>query len=218
VWHAGDVIVHHEVWGGRVWAARPLSVVEDTGDRLLLWIPRGTMRKVPATPPGRPDPATRRERVIENLARGDWVHVDHEWDMDHLWLLRPRDWHALWVSWVGGRHIGWYGNLQRPFRRTAAGIEAMDLMLDVVVEPDLTWRWKDEDEFADLVGRGLVDGATADRVRRAGEEIIDRAERRAGPFAEAWPDWRPDPALPRPVLPDGWDRVPDGLGTAGAQR
>jgi len=38
VWNPGDVIVHQEVWGGRVWAPRPLVVVEDTDERLLLWI------------------------------------------------------------------------------------------------------------------------------------------------------------------------------------
>jgi protein associated with RNAse G/E len=40
--------------------------------------------------------------------------------------------------------LGWYVNLQCPFRRTEVGIEAMDLMLDVVVDPDGTWRWKDD--------------------------------------------------------------------------
>ena len=207
MWEPGDVIVHQEVWRGRVWAARPLVVVEDTPERLLLWIPQGTRRKVPSTPPGRVDPPTRRERVIENLARRDWVHVDHEWDMDHLWLLRPGDWHGLWVSWVGGRHVGWYVNLQRPFRRTPLGIEAMDMMLDVVVEPDLTWRWKDQDEFADLVGRGLVDATTGELVRAEGEAVIGRVERREAPFSEPWPDWRPDPSWPEPVLPAGWDVI-----------
>ena len=74
--------------------------------------------------------------------------------------------------------IGWYVNLQQPLRRTPLGFEAMDMMLDVVVEPDLTWRWKDEDEFADLLDRGLVDAATGDRVRREGEAVIGRVERR----------------------------------------
>jgi hypothetical protein len=27
----------------------------------------------------------------------------------------------------------------------------MDLMLDIVVEPDMTWRWKDDDEFDEIV-------------------------------------------------------------------
>jgi predicted RNA-binding protein associated with RNAse of E/G family len=80
----------------------------------------------------------------------------------------------------------------------------MDMMLDVVVEPDLTWRWKDEDEFADLLDRGLVDAATGDRVRREGEAVIGRVEDRAAPFSEPWPGWRPDPAWCRPELRADW--------------
>ena len=92
-------------------------------------------------------------------------------------------------------------------RRTPLGFEAMDMMLDVVVEPDLTWRWKDEDEFADLLDRGLVDRATSDRVRAEGEAMIERVRRREPPFSEPWPDWRPDPAWSAPSLPTGWDVV-----------
>src|SRR6266576_1740450 len=46
-------------------------------------------------------------------------------------------------------------NFQRPYRRTTIGIEAMDLMLDLVVEPDRSWRWKDKHELETLVRRGM---------------------------------------------------------------
>jgi len=207
MWQRGDTIVHQEFWQGRMWAARPLIVVEDREDRLLLWIPRGTRRKVPATPPDRPDPPVRKDRVIENLARCDWDMTDHVWDVSSLWILRPGDWHAVWVSWVGaGAHLGWYVNLQMPYRRTAIGIEAMDLMLDVVVEPDRTWRWKDDDEFEEILARGIFDPVTGARVRREAENVIRDLGDGDARFAEPWPSWRPDPAWPLPVLPGGWDR------------
>ena len=45
-------------------------------------------------------------------------------------------------------HWGWYVNLQLPFRRTELGFETMDLVLDLIVDPDGSWRWKeDEDEL-----------------------------------------------------------------------
>lgn len=205
-WRPGDVIVHQEVWGGRVWAARPLTVVDDTPERMLLWMPCGTRRKVPMTPPSRPDPTTLDERLIELLDRRDWVHVDHEWEVSSLWILRPRDWHAVWVSWLpNGDHYGWYVNLQRPMRRTAIGIEAMDLMLDVVVEPDLTWRWKDDDQFEEILRRSVFDDITGARVRREANDVIRRVEQRAEPFDQDWPAWRPDSSWPLPTLPEGWD-------------
>ncbi|HET7487520.1 MAG TPA: DUF402 domain-containing protein [Acidimicrobiales bacterium] len=206
MWEPGATIVHQEVWRGRVWAARPLVVVADGDERLLLWLPRGAVRKVPVTPPGRRDPGSRTQRIIENLDRCDWAYGDHVWDVSSLWIIRPGDSHAVWVSWLGGGgHLGWYVNLQRPYRRFGNGIEAMDLMLDAVVDPDLTWRWKDDEEFDQILGRGLFDPATGALVRREAADVIERIERAEPPFCEAWPSWRPDPRWPIPVLDDGWD-------------
>jgi len=210
-WSPGDVVVHQEVWRDRVWAARPLVVVEDRPERLLAWLPQGTVRKVPWTPPSRPDPDDRTTRIVDLLARGDWVYVDHVWDVDTLWILRPGDWHAVWISWKpSGDHYGWYVNLQRPFRRTQLGIEAMDLMLDVVAEPDRTWRWKDEDEIDLLLERAVYDPALVQRIRSEAHEVIGRLEREEPPFSEGWAMWRPDPSWPVPVLRAGWDEVPPG--------
>ena len=207
-WEAGQTIVHQEVWLGRVWAARPLIVVEDEPDRLLLWIPEGTRRQVPMTPSARPDPPDLDDRIIANLELGDWEHRESVWDVSSLWILRPDDWHSLWVSWRDGRHYGWYVNLQMPFRRTPLGIEAMDLMLDVVAEPDLTWRWKDADQFDRIVAASIFDAEVAERVRAEAASAIRRIKAVEPPFSEPWPSWRPDPSWTIPVLPDGWDRPP----------
>jgi predicted RNA-binding protein associated with RNAse of E/G family len=69
--------------------------------------------------------------------------------------------------------------MQRPMRRNSIGFEAMDLMLDVVVEPDLSWRWKDDDEFEEIVRCGIFDSELAHRVRSAAEAVIDDIENRA---------------------------------------
>ena len=44
-----------------------------------------------------------------------------------------------------GAERGWYINLQEPFRRNERRFHYMDLMLDVVVDVERRWRWKDED-------------------------------------------------------------------------
>jgi hypothetical protein len=209
MWEPGDVILHQEVWRGRVWAARPLIVVDDAADRLLLWIPKGTVRKIPATSLGRVDPPTKEARAIENLARGDWIYTEHTWDVSSLWILRPGDWHAVWISWSEpGVQLGWYVNLQFPWRRTSIGIETMDLMLDIVVDPDLSWRLKDEEEFEEVVRRGIFDEQLAQRVRDEVEDVIRSIESEQGPFGEPWPTWTANPNWPIPSLLDGLDVVP----------
>jgi len=204
----GETIVLQEVWRDRVWAARPMRVVRDEGDFVALWMPRGTRWKAPTTPPTREHNGDRGMRLAECAALGDWVFRDTEWDVSILSLMREGDWHALRVSWLpSGEHFGWYVNLQEPFRRTELGFETMDLALDVVIEPDRTWRWKDEDELDVFVERGLFDRAIAERIRAEGLDVVSRAERDEPPFCEPWPEWRPDPSWGLPELPEDWDRL-----------
>jgi Protein of unknown function (DUF402) len=205
-WPPGTTAVLQEVWNGRVWAARPVRVVRDEGDFVALWFPKGTRWKAPTTPPTRPRERTRGERLATTIALGDWVFADAEWEVSTLMLLREGEWHALWISWLDdGEQWGWYVNLQRPFRRTPLGFETMDLMLDVTIELDRSWRWKDEDELEVFVERGVFDEALAGRLREEGLEVARRAERNEGPFAEDWSEWRPAASMPPPELPPGWD-------------
>ena len=142
------------------------------------------MRKVPWPPPSRPAAPTGLERVVSCLDRCDWALVDSVWDVGTLWFVRAGDWHATWVSFLeDGSHWGWYVNLQDPFERLSNGISAMDLMLDVVVEPE------------------LVDDATARRIRDEAAAVLRDLDAGAPPFCEPWTSWRPDPAWPRPLLP-----------------
>lgn len=205
MWQPGQTVVHQEVWAGRLWAARPLIVVEDTPDQSLLWIPHGTRRKIPVTPPHRIDPPDIHRRTIDNLLHKDWELGEHVWDVSSLWILRPDDWHSTWVSWrPDGSHLGWYINCQRPMRRNPAGFEAMDLMLDVVADPDLNWWWKDREEFDEIVGRNIFDAELGRRVLTEALETIDDLEQRRSPFEETWPEWRPDPDWGIPELPADW--------------
>jgi predicted RNA-binding protein associated with RNAse of E/G family len=203
---AGETVVVQEVWRGRVWAARPMRVVQDDGEFTVLWFPKGTRWKAPTSDPARAWHEDRGERLAACAASGEWIFRDGEWDVSTLWLMREGDWHAVWVSWLpDGTHWGWYVNLQRPYRRTVLGFETMDLMLDVIVETDRSWRLKDEDELETFVARGVFDHALADRVRREALSVARRAERNEPPFGEPWPRWRPDRSWGLPRLPRGWE-------------
>ena len=202
----GETVLVQEVWQERVWAARPVTFVSDHDDLVVLWFPQGTVWKRPTSPPERSGLETRGERLASSLALGDWVFEDAAWEVSTLMLLRPGEWHSQWVSWLAdGSHLGWYVNLQEPFRRTPKGIETMDLALDVVIDVDRTWRWKDEDELETFVARGVFDEGLAERLRAEGLRVAGRAERNEAPFDEPWPSWRPDPAWGSPSLPDDWN-------------
>ena len=136
------------------------------------------------------------------------------------WELRPGPWdgtrvlsfawpgvaHAVLLFWDGdtGEFRGWYVNLQSPLRRTRIGFDYMDDALDIVVAPDRTWHWKDEEELAELVARGLWTPEQAAAIRAEGERAIERLRAHEEPFDESWITWRPDPSWPIPELPSDW--------------
>lgn len=202
-WSRGDVIVVRDVFAGRIWADRPVIVVEDSTDVLALWCPIGTIRKVPITSESLPTGLTRGEWLVRALSRREWTLEDAAWDVSSLMLHRQGDWYAVWLSFLeSGEHWGWYVNFQEPYRRTELGIETMDLALDIIAEPDRSsWRWKDEDEFALLIEQDVIGAEVADRVRCEAEAVIGRIERDEPPFDSAWPTWKPDPAWRAPRLP-----------------
>jgi hypothetical protein len=200
-WAPGTTIVHTETWRDRLWAARPLHVLEDSDDGLFCWLPHGTVRLVPA---GHRVP-DRKDRIVADLAAGTWDYEPHVWDVSTVSVVRPGQGFAVWASWLpSGEHLGYYVNLQRPMVRTGLGYEAMDLMLDVVATPDLTWQWKDEDELADLLERGVYDAGLGSWIRDQAETAITALERRAFPFDGSLLERRPgrteEPALPASLV------------------
>ena len=82
--------------------------------------------------------------------------------------------------------------------------------LDVWIEPDLTWSYKDEDELrtrAQWPDLYWVDDPA--RVYETAREVVALVEAREFPFDGSWLHATPDPA-PAPIidatLPAGWDR------------
>ena len=67
----------------------------------------------------------------------------------------------MWLFWTVEWQVKiWYVNLQAPIHRTSRGILVQDYALDIAVEPDMSWSWKDEDEFGELarIHRGRAFG------------------------------------------------------------
>lgn len=126
-----------------------------------------------------------------------------------LYLITPGAAHSIHLWWLAPdwRFGGWYVNLQEPIRRSPLGFDYLDQLLDIVIEPDLSWRWKDEHEIDEATANGLVTRACAAAVRREGKRVIARLEARQSPFSDGWEERQPDPAWPIPALPAGWDVV-----------
>lgn len=87
------------------------------------------------------------------------------------------------------------------------GIDTADHALDVVVHPDCSWAWTDEDEFAALTDQpGRWTSVQAHHIRATGEHLISLATTGQPPFDGRFTDYRPDPTWAPVTLPDTWDR------------
>jgi hypothetical protein len=192
----GEPVLFRSVYSGRVRWCVPHRFVADDDGRLAVYCQPGNEGK--RTRRGPED-----RRYLERWVRGD-APTDFDWAHTHvLKLVRPEEAHTLEVYWdESWSFLGWYVNLQAPLRRTALGYDTTDWALDLVIAPDGTWRWKDEDDFAEARVLGVLDDEAAAAVRAEGERVL--AER---PWPTGWESWRP-PADWEPLpLPDGWDVV-----------
>ncbi len=181
----------------------PARIVEDREDLLALYIPSGATTK---------QWRAGRDSMGQPLTR---ELVDIPWRRDTLRLMYPGEHYSIWLSW---RHEedervfhGYYINVEEPFRRTPIGVDTNDHTLDVVVLPDLTWVWKDEDQLAERAANGVYVPDFALRVRATAERALELLERREAPFDGTWTEWEPDPSWGIPELIEGWNELPATL-------
>jgi predicted RNA-binding protein associated with RNAse of E/G family len=210
--------------------ARPYRVVQDNSEGLVLFAPENT--PVPrwhiAEQRYLPDIANTRGESLRFLFSKHHFDVtlmfegngEPPWFYDALF-----DGEGLGEGWRERRRLsgataaaartqrrrrfrGWYVNMQPPFRRTPFGVDIVDRTLDIVVRPDRSWYWKDEDELAHAVEKGACSPELASRIRQAGEEAVRLIEARASPFDEEWTGWRAPEGWAITEVPDGWQTLP----------
>jgi hypothetical protein len=114
--------------------------------------------------------------------------------------------HSVWWWFSGDTFSGWYVNLEARSRfwRSGAlyGVDVIDHELDIVVAPDRSWQWKDEDDLAVVTGLdGYWDAAGSAEIRAEGDRVLAEVAAGRFPFDGSWCDFRPDPSWPVPRLP-----------------
>lgn len=194
----GEPILLRELWRGKVWSVRPVTIVEDSPRAIVIYTPAGSFGLFPSDPDGRPLRIPADEWTL-----GERVSTEHH----VLGIQAPGEHHGTLLIWdTSWEFRSWYINIEEPFRRTQTGFDYKDLLLDIVAAPDLSsWRWKDEDEVAEAVARGVFSRQFASTLYAEGERAIARLIARKPPLDEPWEKWRPDPAWRRPEIRQGWE-------------
>lgn len=199
-WRPGQTVVERFLRpDGSVGQRHPLRVIADDGAALLGWIPDGTRVLSSRLADGR----SMRELPVEERFRVPRVAVPGVWSgSSTLRLITEARWSSVWWFFApSGEFTGWYVNLEIPLGRNETGPDRIDGVLDVVVAPDRSWMWKDEDETDAAIRAGRLTRAQAGELRTEGERLIGLAESGTFPFDGTWTDFRPDAHWGRPELP-----------------
>jgi len=206
----GREVLYRNIDGPRLASVRPCRVVSDDDRGLLLWLARGSAVGIELTRDG---------RGLRDLPFDEWIGLETQvvagvWQGPGLLKFIPPDAdHSVWFFRDDRGHFtGWYVNLEERALRWddggVAGVDVIDQDLDVVVRPDRSWVWKDEDEFTERLAypdHYWVHDEQA--VRAEGRRVIKMVEAGDFPFDGTWTEFHPDPSWPVPAaLPAGWDR------------
>jgi hypothetical protein len=207
---SGRVLVHRHFQRDRLAWVRVMRVVSDDERGLLLWIGAGSPALSLRADDG---------RTIRSMPFAEWITRQRRlttgsWEGPGvLKLIQPGAAHSVWWFWDDrGGFGGWYVNLEESGVRwddgDVAGVDIVDQDLDICVEPDRSWLWKDEHELAErLRFPDQYWVHDADAVWAEGRRVIPDIEAGAFPFDGSWCDFEPDPAwVEPPALPAGWDR------------
>jgi hypothetical protein len=171
----------------------PYIVAEDRPDLLALWIPIGTAVS-------RVDLADRNRAI-----------PDEAWRLSVLRLMQPGKPYSIWQFWSAPpehRFLGWYVNLEASFARTPIGVDTTDDVLDVVVSPDLTWRWKDEHIVEQWITAGVYTAEEFERIYEHGMQAIADVEAHRFPFDHSLTGWEPEGHWGIPRIHPDWHRFP----------
>lgn len=170
----GSAITVREVLHGQVWLEFPETVVSDDGTVLATLQADGTP-----------------------LTFFDHPWGPHPWGEFAAWrgpsvlkLRRSSDWYSVWKFFDGATFRHWYVNFEQPVVRRDDGIDIDDLQLDLVIDPDGSWRWKDVEDLAPSLASGRMDVEQLTHVLAGATEVSELLARDDRWWAP-WDDWTP---------------------------
>lgn len=205
----GSTVTVEERWQGLLWTAVPHRVIDSRPELLTGWVPAGSL-SVYATNRGLAETAglTRDQRKLLALKSLRARASEFAETPGKLSFFRPGRWSRINLGFhpEDGHFLGWYVDFQVPVRPTPTGLVTKDLVLDLWINPDRSWQWKDRDDLDRAIEQGLVDPDHRTRLDHEAERVLGELADGAAPFTDELTRFRPDPQWPLPELPatHGW--------------
>ena len=206
MWRPGAVIAWRGIYRERIWHVQPTILVKDSPEETALALLPGTECIAEETYPKEKKNGKRRWYFVNE----DWQLARYTWQANRLLLLfEPEKYYSIVFFWndATNEFLCYYINFQLPFQRNCRSVDTLDLDLDLVIHPDFTYEWKDEDDYQKAIEHGGIAAEWINGIEAAKREILKRIEQRRYPFDGSWLDWMPDPDWVPPSLPENWDKI-----------
>jgi protein associated with RNAse G/E len=206
MWQPGEVIPWRGIDRGRIWHVQPTILVKDSPGEIVMVLLPGTECIAEESYPKGKKNGKRRWDFINR----DWQLAKYTWKTNRLLLLfEPEKYYSTIFFWNDSSDdfLCYYINFQLPFKRHDCAVDTLDLDLDLVIHPDLTYEWKDEDDYQKAISHGVILPEWVQEIDIATSEVMERLEKRQYPFDGSWLDWKPDETWSPPKLPANWDKI-----------
>ena len=206
MWKPGDVVMWRGILREQVWHVQPTIVVKDDWEELVLTLLPGTECLAEETYPLGKQNAKR----WWDFMKTEWTLKKYTWHTNRLLLiLEPNTYYSTIYFWdhESNKFLCYYINFQIPFKRNHSSIETLDLELDIIINPDFSYEWKDLEDYQMAIEKGVVTQEDIQGIDEEKARIFERVERRQYPFDGSWLDWKPDLGWEPPRLPENWDKI-----------
>lgn len=185
-------------------------VVKDEADETILLLSPGAQCAYPEGYWLRKQGDFSRGTRWQEAKRNPWKLREFTWQTNRILIfLEPQQYYACFLFWDhdSDQFKGYYINFQLPYQRSHCGFDTLDLDLDIVIDPEFNWNWKDENLYEAGIREGGIDARWVKAIKRSLPEVFDRLSKRGQPLNKSWLDWRPDIAWQPPSLPARWQEI-----------
>jgi hypothetical protein len=209
-WKTGDSVTLRGIYNGRVWYLQSAIVVKDTEEEVALAVLPGAECAAPSGYINGKHGEQGQWDRWDDYRRDNWQMQEYNWRTNRLLvLLQPRKYYSTIYFWQDDtdKFLCYYVNFQLPFQRSQMGFDTLDLELDIIVNPDLSFEWKDLHEYQKGIEGGILLKAWTDKIEEGKKEVFEKRDKRCYPFDGKWLDWRPASNWSPSKLPADWDKI-----------
>ena len=205
-WKPGDIVVVRGIFNGHICHAQSVIVVKDTPEEIALTLlPSSECVDLEGYLKGKQNSKRRWD-----FKDKPFILEKYLWNTNRLLLLiEPENYYSTIYFWQNDTNefLCYYINFQTPFQRSHIGFDTLDLELDMIINPDNSWKIKDIDDYQKGVENGTILYEWTQEIETAKNKVLGKLADKQYPLDGFWLNWQPDNNWSAPKLPENWDKI-----------